>query len=192
MKYWFIVNTSLLTRHITLIHFFLVIMTNLEEKFLTRVGISKVECDAMIKSLIILNDIFSIHYQEMQSYTMRDDVVVIQFRKESIDLNTHEKAMKIHRFYILSITCKQSKPFHVYITSYDNRSCYAKEFHHRDFKHRTCRPPYCPGSAGDQGRAYSARGRAADHHVRFLVLNGGAVGEHQAGEGQLSVPGSRR
>ena len=119
----------MLTRHITLIHFFLVIMTNLEEKFLTRVGISKVECDAMIKSLIILNDIFSIHYQEMQSYTMRDDVVVIQFRKESIDLNTHEKAMKIHRFYILSITCKQSKPFHVYITSYDNRSCYAKEFH---------------------------------------------------------------
>ena len=97
---------SLLTRHIALIHFFPATMISLEEKFLTRVGISKDECDAMTKSLIVSNDIFLIHYQGMQSYMMQDDAVVIQFRKELIDLDTHEKAMKIHRFYILSIKCK--------------------------------------------------------------------------------------
>jgi hypothetical protein len=36
--------------------------------------------------------------------------------------------MKIHKAYVLPITCIQSKPFYIYVTPYSGRSCCAKEF----------------------------------------------------------------
>ena len=97
------------------------------EDFLARVGISKEECVVITKTLTGSNDTFPVHYQGMQSYTMQGGGVVVQFREEPIDLEIHEKAMKIHKAYVLPITCKQTEPCYVYVTPYGGRPCCAKE-----------------------------------------------------------------
>jgi hypothetical protein len=59
---------------------------------------------------------------------MQGGGVMVQFREEPIDLEIHEKAMKIHKAYVLPITGKQSEPFYVYVVPYGGRPCCAKEF----------------------------------------------------------------
>lgn len=59
---------------------------------------------------------------------MQGGGVVVQFREEPIDLEIHEKAMKIHKAYVHPITCKQSEPFYVYTAPYAGRPCCAKAF----------------------------------------------------------------
>jgi Phosphotransferase enzyme family len=98
------------------------------EAFLTRVGISKDECIAIAKSLTASEDIFPVYFQGMQSYTMQGGSVVVQFRREPIDLDIHDKAMAIHGAYVPPITCKQTEPFYVYVTPYGGTPCCAKEF----------------------------------------------------------------
>lgn len=98
------------------------------EEYLARVGISKEECHAIAKSLTGSTDVFPVRFQGMQSYTMQGGAVVVQIRKEPMELETLERAMKIHHTYVLPITCKQIEPFYVYVAPYGGRPCCAKEF----------------------------------------------------------------
>jgi hypothetical protein len=98
------------------------------DEFLARAGISKEECHAITKSLTGSNDVHPVRFQGMQSYTMQGGAVVVQFRKEPMELETHETAMKIHKRYVLPITCKQTEPFYAYVAPYGGTPCCAKEF----------------------------------------------------------------
>ena len=98
------------------------------EEYLARVGISKEECHTIAKSLTGSTDVFPVRFQGYNSYTIQGGAVVVQIRKEPLELETLERAMKIHKPYVLPITCRQTEPFYVYVTPYGGRPCCAKEF----------------------------------------------------------------
>jgi hypothetical protein len=98
------------------------------EEYLARVGISKEECHAIAKSLTGSTDVFPVRFQGFNSYTIQGGAVVVQIRMEPLELETLERAMKIHKTYVLQTTCKQTEPFYVYVTPYGGRPCCAKEF----------------------------------------------------------------
>jgi len=74
------------------------------------------------------NDVFAVRFQGMQSYTMQGGSTIVQFRHEPFELAMHEKAMTIHKGYVLPMTCKQTTPFYVYVFLYGGRPCCASEF----------------------------------------------------------------
>jgi hypothetical protein len=76
------------------------------DEYLAHVGISKEECHTIAKSLTGSTHVFPVRFQGMQSYTMQGGAVVVQIRKEPLELETLERAMKIHQTYVLPITCK--------------------------------------------------------------------------------------
>jgi len=96
------------------------------EEYLARVGISKEECHAIAKSLTGSTDVFPVRYQGFNSYTIQGGAVVVQIRKEPLELETLERAM--NKPYVLQTTCKQTEPFYVYVTPYGGRPSCAKEF----------------------------------------------------------------
>jgi hypothetical protein len=77
----------------------------------TRIGVSKEEYHAIAAFLTGSKNVLRLPFQGMQSYTVQYENVVVQFREELLDLNLYNKAMEIHKNFVLPITCKQTEPF---------------------------------------------------------------------------------